>query len=86
MPDSRERGLYAKYNVQRRDGQPVGQCFVLELKDPNTWAALMKWAETLRMKGYLMLANDVRATVMREIQHAWAADREELDEEDDNDV
>lgn len=62
MGDDPERGLYHKYNVERTDGQLVGDCFVLEFKDPNTWPALRSYAATVRPE-YPVLALDIEARV-----------------------
>lgn len=44
-PDT-ERGLYGKYRVEKVNGKPVGQCFVLEERDPHAVAALRAYAES----------------------------------------
>lgn len=58
-------GLIGKYRVERVDGKPLkgGRCIVLELGDPNTWDAMLTWADTVERKGYKALAIDVRAMV-----------------------
>lgn len=66
MADNKERGLYEKYKVERTDGKSIGQCFVLELDDPNSWDALIIWSNTLRHDGYEELAWDVIQLVARE--------------------
>ena len=55
-------GLYGKYHVERVDGKPLkgGRCVVLEVGDPNAWAALAAWADTVEEAGYVPLASDVR--------------------------
>lgn len=63
MADNPERGLYEKYRVQRTDGQEVGPCIVMEVRDPNTWTALLVWADTVEAAGYAALAADTRAMV-----------------------
>ena len=63
MPDNRERGLYGKYRVERMDGQELGRCLVLELKDPNTWDAALAFANSVEDDGYGPLASDVRSWV-----------------------
>ena len=59
------RGLYGKYEVQRRDGKPIkgGRCIVLEVGDPNTWDALLTWADTVEAAGFGPLADDTRTLV-----------------------
>lgn len=60
IQDDKKTGLYRKYNVTRTDGKPiVGECFVLQVSDPNTHPALLTWAKTVRLAGYWELANDV---------------------------
>lgn len=44
-PDAR-RGLYGKYHVEKLNGKPVGECFVLEQHDPHAVAALRAYAES----------------------------------------
>lgn len=65
MSDNKERGLYGKYYVERRDGKPLkgDMAIVLEIGDPNAWPALMAWAETVREKGYKKLAHDIERYV-----------------------
>jgi len=67
MPDSRSVGLYEKYRVDRVDGHPIGRCIVLELADPNSWNALLEWADSVAIDGYEILAEDVRASVSHEM-------------------
>lgn len=40
------RGLYPKYRVEKINGKPVGECFVLEEHDPHAIAALRAYAES----------------------------------------
>lgn len=61
--DDKTKGLYKKYNVERVDGKPVDQCFVLELKDPLTHNALLVWSAELERAGYDTLAFDIRQLV-----------------------
>jgi hypothetical protein len=44
-PD-RDRGLYGKYRVEKHNGKPVGECFVLEAHDPHAIAALRAYADS----------------------------------------
>jgi hypothetical protein len=60
---SDDRGIYDKYEVYRTDGKGIGRCIVLELRDPNTWAALLTWADTVEAAGNAQLAADVRRWV-----------------------
>lgn len=62
--DARDEGLFAKYRVERIDGKGVGRCFVMELDDPNTWPALLTYAETVEAEGYVALATDVRNWIL----------------------
>lgn len=64
MSDDLERGIYDKYRVERTDGRGVGRCVVLELDDPNTWDALLTWANSVEAEGYVALATDVRKWVL----------------------
>lgn len=68
----RNVGLIEKYRVERTDGKAVGQCFVLEVEDPNTWGALLTWADTVQADGYQALADDVRALVEGAIESRGA--------------
>lgn len=63
MPDTKDRGLYGKYLVERRDGKSIPHVIVLELDDPNAWPALRLWADTVEADGYDALAADVRRQV-----------------------
>lgn len=38
-PDT-DRGVYTKYRVEKLNGKPIGECFVLEAHDPHAIAAL----------------------------------------------
>lgn len=42
----RERGLYDKYRVEKVNGKPVGECFVLEAHDPHAVVALREYAKS----------------------------------------
>ena len=42
----RERGLYPKYRVEKLNGRPIGECFVLEQHDPHAVAALRAYADS----------------------------------------
>ncbi len=61
--DDPTRGLYGKYRVARVDGKGIGRCIVLELDDPNSWPALLQWADTVEDRGFGPLATDVRKWV-----------------------
>lgn len=37
--------VFHKYDITRTDGKPVGEAFVLELKDPYAKAALIAYAD-----------------------------------------
>ncbi len=74
--DRQHRGLYSKYHVERLDGKALkgGQCIVLEVGDPNAWAALRTWADSVDTVGYYPLAADVRHLVNdAEQQHRAAS-------------
>lgn len=58
-------GLNHRYIVERVDGAPVGHAIVLELKDPNSWPALLTWADTVQADGYFRLALEVRQMVKK---------------------
>jgi len=59
--DDKELGLYPKYEVFRKDGKSIPQgCVVLPFDDPNSWPALLVWANTVESDGYVELAKDVR--------------------------
>lgn len=61
-PD-RTRGLYGKYKqIERVDGKPVGQTYILEYeKDPHARAALAAYADSCERDNYGPLAKDIRA-------------------------
>lgn len=63
MPDDKNRGLYNKYKVEREDGQPVGQCIVLELDDLKTHPAVVALAGSVLAHGYQELSDDLMALV-----------------------
>ncbi len=44
-PDT-DRGLYGKYRVEKVNGKPIGECFVLEASDPFAVDALRAYAES----------------------------------------
>lgn len=55
----RTRGLYAKYDVRRRDGKAKGPYFVLAYRtDPHARAALRAYADSCRAE-YPALAADL---------------------------
>lgn len=63
QPDH-DRGLYRKYRVERVNGQPVGEFFVLEQHDPLAIAAL--WTYALQAADtYPVLAADLCKMVDR---------------------
>ena len=53
-------GLTKRYNVERVDGKPVGECIVLEFRDPNARPAIAAFADAVEKDGYVNLANDLR--------------------------
>lgn len=61
--DDPTKGLYGKYRVERVDGKDPGECIVLQLDDPNSWAALRTWADVVEAAGYGPLAVDTRRRV-----------------------
>ena len=65
---TKEEGLKKKYHVERVDGKPLkgGHAIVLEFGDPNAWAALSAWADTVEGEGYTQLAEDVREEIERQ--------------------
>ena len=58
---SKREGLKEKYHISRLDDKPIkgGMGIVLEVGDPNSWAALRTWSNTVRDNGYTALANDI---------------------------
>lgn len=64
-PD-KDRGLYGKYRVEKVNGKPVGECFVLEQHDPYAAIALLAYAEACKDE-YAPLALD-----LIEMAHAWS--------------
>ena len=69
------RGLYAKFNVSRTDGDPNGKhegCayFVLDPQhDPMARAALVAYADEAHRSGYHQLANDLGRWLRRIERH-----------------
>lgn len=62
-PDQ-QRGLYGKYRVEKVNGKPVGECFVLEEHDPLALPALRAYAEACAA-AYPPLAADLIAMANR---------------------
>jgi len=56
---NKERGLYQKYNVERTDGKPCGDCIVLEFRDPNARLGIKAFSRRVRRQGYIPLADDL---------------------------
>lgn len=56
----KQKGFYAKYNVERTDGKPVGACMVLEFKDRRARVALNVFREEVKKEGYNALADDIK--------------------------
>lgn len=52
------RGLYGKYHVEKANGKPVGECFVLEAHDRHAIAAVRAYADSCA-KDYPSLATDL---------------------------
>lgn len=59
-----ERGLYGKYCVEKVNGKPVGECFVLEAHDPFAVWALRKYAD-LCIGEFPQLAGDLQTMADR---------------------
>ncbi|ORA25213.1 hypothetical protein BST13_33220 [Mycobacterium aquaticum] len=68
-PPDQDRGLYGKYRVEKVNGKPLGQCFVLEEHDPHAMAALRAYAESCR-PDFPFLADDLMVMANR-----WHANR-----------
>lgn len=62
-PDQ-ERGLYGKYHVEKVNGKPVGECFVLEEHDPNAVPALRAYYDAAK-EAFPKLAVDLIAMANR---------------------
>ena len=62
-PDQ-QRGLYGKYRVEKVNGKPVGQCFVLEEHDPHAIAALRAYIDSCADE-FPSLATDLELMVER---------------------
>lgn len=62
-PDQ-DRGLYGKYHVEKANGKPVGECFVLEEHDPNALPALRAYADATAA-AFPQLAADLIAMATR---------------------
>ena len=56
---SKEEGLKEKYLVTRTDGKPVGDCIVLEFKDPIARRGIEEWAIRMLVAGYTQVYYDV---------------------------
>lgn len=72
-PDT-QRGLYNKYTVTKNNGNPVGQCFVLEEHDRFAPRALLAYALACE-EHYPLLAAD-----LRELANRWNQEQQELKE------
>lgn len=60
--NTRQRGLFKKYNVSRTDKKPIkGGCIVLEFGSRNTADAILQFADSVESDGYGPLAADLRA-------------------------
>lgn len=60
MSDSRNKGLYGKYHVERNDGKPLNDgCIVLEWGDANARKGIEAFARAVREDGYGSLADDL---------------------------
>ncbi|WP_237085781.1 hypothetical protein [Mycobacteroides abscessus] len=59
-----ERGLYAKYRVEKVNGKPVGECFVLEAHDRHAIEALRAYAQSC-VNDYPSLSTDLIAMAGR---------------------
>lgn len=58
------RGLYGKYRVEKVNGKPIGECFVLEEHDPFALAALRAYAEVC-CNNFPSLADDLEQMRLR---------------------
>jgi hypothetical protein len=65
----RDRGLYAKYRVEKINGKPVGERFVLEAHDQHAIAALRAYAESCADE-FISLATDLALMADR-----WASEQ-----------
>jgi hypothetical protein len=65
--EEKQRGLYQKYDVTRKDGREISQgCFVLELKDPKARTAILTYAAEIEKEGNNKeLAYDLKSWVGR---------------------
>lgn len=74
--NTKERGLYGKYYVERTDGKSInGPTFTLELwRDPLSLAAYRAYIDAARGAGYAALADDMSA-VLREAE-TYQAERQ----------
>lgn len=60
--EEKHRGLYGKYHVERVDKKPMNHgCIVLEWNDPAARRGIEAFAEAVRDKGYLQLADDLES-------------------------
>lgn len=64
-PDT-QRGLYGKYRVEKVNGKPIGECFVLERHDPHALSALRAYAESCAAE-YPSLATDLAIMADRSV-------------------
>ncbi len=62
-PD-KTRGLYPKYRVEKNNGKPVGECFVLEEHDPHALPALETYRESVK-DAFPDLAVDLAVMITR---------------------
>ena len=58
--DSKERGLYEKYRVERVDGKPLkGGCVVLEWGDKSARLGIREFSAAVKASGYKKLSKDL---------------------------
>ncbi len=65
----RDKGFIGKYWVGRVDRKPVGDCLVLEFKDPIAHQAIIQWAEDMRKNGYEKVYTDIMKKIQPYLQN-----------------
>lgn len=65
-----ERGLYAKYRVEKVNGKPVGECFVLEAHDRHAIEALRAYAQSC-VNDYPSLSTEQRNAVPVDVNERY---------------
>lgn len=59
MSDEKEKGLYGKYNVTKKNGDDITfECIILKFDDPLATKAIIQWADDMKAAGYRKVYDD----------------------------